>query len=448
MIKNFQLNKFKLRKYDLVIILGIYLISRIIIFNSLGFNNTPDFFHFSDKHLLQNDLLKTTLYLHSQPPLLNFFLGIFLKIFNGDLSKLSTLFYFLNTSLTVLILIIVRNIFKIYNLNQYLSLFILLFLTLNPNFIYYENYSHPIYSHIVCFLFFFLTYCLLKFCTKRKQKYENLTYITLTILSFIWTAWQPYLIVLIFFLIKIFFKNFNNKNFSYFIVIFIIALSPSIKNKILFNSFSNSSWSGIYLSTVFVPEPDCAKHAVIKKEDVEKAKITFNKKFFNEPSLWGPISYENNLAMIFKSKRCLKYAINRILNDPTDYLKNRAIQFVVSHSKFSFENVRGAPQTGKPVWIIKYLDKFDSKFKIQKQLLIFSFMIFVYFFFFIFIFKFRNNKKYMAFNFILAIIYSYYIAVTHLPNGGYETARMVYGGFVIQIIFLSNLFKLREISNK
>ena len=54
----------------------------------------------------------------------------------------------------------------------------------------------------------------------------------------------------------------------------------------------------------------------------------------------------------------------------------------------------------------------------------------------------------MAFNFILAIIYSYYIAVTHLPNGGYETARMVYGGFVIQIIFLSNLFKLREISNK
>ena len=210
MIKYFQLNKFELRKYDLIIILGIYLISRIIIYNFLGFNNTPDFFHFSDKYLLQNDLLKTTLYLHSQPPLLNFFLGIFLKIFNGDLSKLSTLFYFLNTSLTVLILIIVRKIFKIYNLNQYLSLAVILFLTLNPNFVYYENYSHPIYSHIVCFLFFFLTYCLLKFCTKRKQKYENLTYITLTIFWDIGGGYNEYNKIEN--LVKIVRKGFPGKN--------------------------------------------------------------------------------------------------------------------------------------------------------------------------------------------------------------------------------------------
>ena len=315
MIKYFQLNKFELRKYDLIIILGIYLISRIIIYNFLGFNNTPDFFHFSDKYLLQNDLLKTTLYLHSQPPLLNFFLGIFLKIFNGDLSKLSTLFYFLNTSLTVLILIIVRKIFKIYNLNQYLSLAVILFLTLNPNFVYYENYSHPIYSHIVCFLFFFLTYCLLKFCTKRKQKYENLTYITLTILSFIWTAWQPYLIVLIFFLIKIFFKNFNIKNFCYFIIIFIIALLPSIKNKLLFNSFSNSSWSGIYLSTVFVPEPDCAKHAIITEEDVVKAKTTFKKKNVLYARLKDSIGDENftklNSKVDSEAQNTIDNAINK-----------------------------------------------------------------------------------------------------------------------------------------
>jgi hypothetical protein len=174
--------------------------------------------------------------------------------------------------------------------------------------------------------------------------------------------------------------------------------------------------------------------------DIEKAKKNFPKEYFSKPSLWGPKSIENNLKYISKSQRCLPYAVNRILNDPLDYVLTRFTQFFVSHSKFSFENVRGASTVGKPFWIIKYLDMFDKNFKRPKQIIIFLYMMTVYLgCFFILLSQYKSKNKFALPNTLFLLIYMYYILITHLPNGVYEITRMVYGGFVIQIIFLSNL---------
>ena len=281
-----------------------------------------------------------------------------------------------------------------------------------------------------------------KFFKDRIFKFEAYIYLNLLVLSSIWSAWQPYLILIVYFLISVLVRNFNKKSFIVFFICFFVALLPSIKNKILFDSFSNSSWVGIYLSTVFVPEPDCAKHKYIKKVDIENAKKKFPEWYFEIKSLWGDQSEENNLAIIFKSKRCLEYAVNRIKNNPGEYIKNRSIQFFISHSKFGFENVRGAPDVGKPYWIITYLDKFDDKFKIFKQILIFLYMMFVYLFLVSMLFSKKIPINLKLCNLLFLLIYFYYLAITHLPNGGYETTRMMYGGFIVQIIFLSNLFKL------
>jgi hypothetical protein len=136
----------------------------------------------------------------------------------------------------------------------------------------------------------------------------------------------------------------------------------------------------------------------------------------------------------------LSYAVNRILNDPFEYLHDRTVQFIVSHSKFSFENVRGSSETGKPRWIIKYLDIFDNKFERFKQIIIFSYMMIVYLGSFLFILsQYKSKNKFALPNAIFFFIYIYYVSVTHLPNGAYENTRMVYGGFVIQVIFLANL---------
>jgi hypothetical protein len=96
---------------------------------------------------------------------------------------------------------------------------------------------------------------------------------------------------------------------------------------------------------------------------------------------------------------------------------------------------------GKPYWIISYLDKFDSKFKIYKQLLIFSYMMFVYLFLILILFSKKKSNNIKFANFIFLTIYFYYLFVTNLLDGGYEITRMVYGGFIMQIVFFANFIK-------
>jgi hypothetical protein len=250
-----------------------------------------------------------------------------------------------------------------------------------------------------------------------------------------------------FLFLRIFINKIDKTKFIKFFIIFILSLAPSIKNFILFGTFANSSWTGIYLSTVLVPEPDCANHR-LNDEDIESAKKKFNNEYFKQPSLWGPQSGTNNLAIIEKSKRCFKYAVSKIIEDPFNYLKNRLIQFFISHSKFSFENVRGAPEIGKPKWIINYLDVIDVNFKLLKQSVIFLYMITIYILYlYMTINQFKNNDKFKYFNLVIIIIHANYLAITHLPNGHYENTRMVYGGFVFQLIFFCNLFKLKKINS-
>ena len=429
-------------KYNFAFVLSLFFLSRAVIYLFIGSNNTPDFFHFADINLLENELLETLFYLHSQPLFLNFFIGLFLKITDGNLYYFSYIFYFLNLLFSVGIIFYSLKIFDLFKINQKIKIILGIFLIFNPNLIYYENYSNPLYTHLVCFLFFQLTFCIFKFFKDNDYKYELFIYLNLVILSQIWSAWQPYLIPFTYFCILLVKRKFNKISLIFCLFVFFLSLIPSIKNKILFNSFSNSSWGGIYLSTVFVPEPECAKHAFIKNEDIENAKKNFPPEFFKKKSLWGKQSEENNLAVIMKAKRCLAYALNRIKENPYEYLKNRSIQFIISHSKLGFENVRGAPDVGKPYWIIKILDTFDSKFEIYKQLLIFTYMIFVYTFLIYATYSNKSSNNLKSANLIFGIIYLYYLTITHFPNGGYETTRMIYSGFVMQIIFFSNLISI------
>lgn len=438
------MNKYLIQNKFLVYVLILFFLTRILIFNFIGYNNALDLFHFSNIELLRTDLIRTIFYNHSQPLLLNFLLGLLSKLFNGNKEDISVAFYFIHLLLTIGIILISYEIMKLFNLNKKIIFFISLLLVLNPNFIYYENYSNPLYSHINCYLYFQLTYLLLRYCLKREPYIEILSYITLLIQSQIWGAWQPYLIIVIFLFLRIFINKIDKKKFIKFFIIFILSLAPSIKNFIQFGTFANSSWTGIYLSTVLVPEPDCANHK-LNNEDIENAKKKFKNEYFKQPSLWGPQSETNNLAIIEKSKRCFKYALSKIIQNPLDYFKNRLIQFFISHSKFSFENVRGAPEIGKPKWILNYLDIIDKDFKILKQSIIFLYMISIYILYLYMTMKqFKNNDKFKNFSLIIIIMHSHYLAITHLPNGHYENTRMVYGGFVFQLIFFCNLFKIKK----
>ena len=138
----------------LVYVLILFILTRILIFNAIGYNNVLDFFHFSHTELLRTELIRTIFYNHSQPLLLNFLLGLLLKIFDGNKKNISIAFYLIHLLLTLGIILISYEIMKLFNLNKKIVYFILLFLVLNPNFLYYENYSNPLsFAHKLLSLF-------------------------------------------------------------------------------------------------------------------------------------------------------------------------------------------------------------------------------------------------------------------------------------------------------
>ena len=235
------MNKFLSLNKFLVFTLVLFILTRILIFSLIGLNNVLDFFHFSNIELLRTDLIRTIYYNHSQPLLLNFLLGLLFKIFDGKIESISVAFYFIHIFLTIGIILISYKIMRLFNLNKKIIFFILILLILNPNFVYYENYSNPLYSHINCYLYFQLAFLVLRYCLKRKPNDEILVYITLLIQSQIWGAWQPYLIIAIFLFLRIFINKIDKKKFITFLIIFILSLAPSIKNFILFGTFANSS---------------------------------------------------------------------------------------------------------------------------------------------------------------------------------------------------------------
>ena len=114
--------------------------------------------HHLEKDLLQYDLLNTLKYWHYSPPLINFILGILLKITDGSLFLINLIYFLINLSMTFIILLIGYYFCVKFDLSKSKKIILLFFIIFNPDIIFYENYSRPIYSHTIAFLFSLLCY--------------------------------------------------------------------------------------------------------------------------------------------------------------------------------------------------------------------------------------------------------------------------------------------------
>ena len=124
-------------KYGLAIVL-LFIVSRVIFTLKGGtFLATPLFFakQYLDPLLLENDLLKSLLYFHSQPPLFNFFLGAILKV-----SPIPAISYeILFKTAGILIPLLFYGILTSLGISSLVSLMATIIFMLNPTLILYEN---------------------------------------------------------------------------------------------------------------------------------------------------------------------------------------------------------------------------------------------------------------------------------------------------------------------
>ena len=433
-------NKIFIKISEIILILSIFLISRLLVFYSFELNiNDPVYgYHLLDKKLLKDDLLKSILYLHHQPFLWNLFNGIILKIFNGNIIYISKFFLYYHYLLTLTVVFFSIKISKIFNLSKKKRLLVIFFIILNPGIIFYENIFS--YSHTTFCIFTILIYLIFKIFISYEKKLEVLIYFCIFLLGNIWALFQPIILIPLFFFILRFYTKFNKISFIFSLIFFLISVAPILKNKLIFGSFINSSKTGQDFATVFSDWQDYCGHPIKDKEIFTEKYFKKYQKEFSHPSLVGDLSHFNNLGMIEFGKNCFQKTIDRIFFDPKLYLKGRFYSFLASHGKFSFDYIYPTPKG----W--SYFYKFfinlykDDNYKLLRQVIIFTFMMSLYVYMFKYVFFSKYNLQLRKSIFLGGILYFYLLLVATFVSGT-EQERSLYTGFAINIIFFILILK-------
>ena len=445
-------------------LLGIYIISRIII-SFLGIEPiAADLIYrwqLMPPELLKKDLFGTLYHLHFQPPIWNLIYGIFVKFFGTDYSKLGKIIYYFNYFISIIIIFYFYLICNFFNLKKnIIYITFLIFIIFSLSFLFYEAYLH--YMHLTVLIFAQISFFYLKFSKEQSLKFEIIIYLSALFLVFTWSAFSNPLFMLVIFLGIFLIKYKKNllRSFIVFIIFVFLSMSLSIKNKIEFNLFANSSWIGLQLMQVmhaYHQNHDLCTFDLINIKNSEIKFINNNPNLnVSHPSLIGEYSRFNNVGFIYRTKECLKISLNLIYQEPIKFLQTVKFNFISTHGHFSFDHIGW-----EPINWHKYFDFFTElkKNNITNQLKVRTlqlYYLFMYVFFGVLLIKDlfnindSNKKHQKAFSGIF-LIYLRLIFAIHF-GAGFEQERMRHAGHFLHIIFfillIKNKFNYRYIKNE
>lgn len=451
-----QNNKVK----HLFLLFSIYFLLRVITYYFQIYpvgNELSLKWQFLDAQLLKKDFFKSLYYLHYQPPIWNFIYGIMIKIFGTENETLSLALHLFNIFLSFLMIYYFYLIADYFKLKKSeINIFFIFFFGFSLSFLFYETYMH--YTHLTAFLFAQITYFFLRFDDNNSLKYEFFIYLTALILSLTWSAFSHPLFMFVIFLgiCLVKFKKNILRSFLIFLLFSILTLIPSIKNKIEFNIFANSTWIGMQIFTVLSFDDNweqwnTCNFSTTKIHEDELLFKNANTHFNNEhPSVVGPLSKNNNVGFIYRTKKCLKLAITQIIDDPLRYAKRVKYLFISNHGHYSFDHIGWDPKEWRKYFSFFYdINKniYINPIKVRSLQLYYSIM---YLFFSILLIKciFNiNNNKLKSYKPIVAIflVYMWLMLVTHLA-AGYEHERFRYTGHFLHILFFILLIKSKFIN--
>ena len=421
--------------------------------------------------LLSKDLFGTVYYLHFKPPLWNLLFGIFIKIFGVDYKVLGIIFHLFNiflSLLTIYYFYLITIFFKLTKNQIYIIFFI--FFIFSISFLYYETYIH--YSHLTVFLFAQFSLLYLKFSENHKLKYELYIYLTALFLAYTWSAFTlPFFMFVIFVgLTLIKFKKNILRSFVIFCVFTSLILILSIKNKIVVNSFANSTGAGMQLFTIlnnkdnwessqtkFIESGDYSWNCNFNPHNIEKDEMEYKKNNPNfknsHPSLIGKQAKLNSVGFIYRSKKCLNLAIKEIKSKPSNFLNRVKFIFISNHGHFTFDHEGWDPKEWRKYFGFFY-DLNEKKYlsSIKVRSLQFYYLLMYSFFILLTIkslFQINSNKN--KFNKSISsifLIYVWLMLVIHI-GAGYEHERMRHTGHFLHILFfiilLKNKFRYKNI---
>ena len=225
------------------LLLGVFIVFKIY-FYCLGirFNleSLTDYWQYLDIALLQNDLLRSVFYQHSQPPLFNLFLGWGLKLFPLHYGIFFALIFSLCQFLLYLLLF--RLMVELSVRKTIAFVFSTLFL-FSPSFVYYGStlsYTLPLALLLTASAYFLLT----SLKTGKTAGYWLFFFIIFSICGIRSLYHLAYYIAVVLFVLWASKKNRKNIIIAALIP-FILLSGIYVKNYILFEKFTTSTWMGM-----------------------------------------------------------------------------------------------------------------------------------------------------------------------------------------------------------
>jgi hypothetical protein len=239
----------KEERYGLALVL-LFILSRLLFTLQGGeFLATPLTFakQFLDPELLHHDLFKSLFYLHAQPPLFNFFLGLVLKISPLPAFSFEVLFKTAGIAIPILFFGILTTL----GINAFIAFIATLIFMFNPTLILYENLLYYTYIETLCVLL--ALFFLLQWFTSKKLYCLIIFWISLLCLGMIRSLFHPvfFLITSIVLALYLAGKAQQQRLAKQLVVTSLIVLIPMslvcVKNGCLYGFLGTSSWDGMSL---------------------------------------------------------------------------------------------------------------------------------------------------------------------------------------------------------
>ncbi len=238
------------------LLLGIFFISRLL-YDRIGITFLGDtyqyYWQFIDQSLLKNDLWRSVLYLHNQPPLLNVLTGTILQVFPSHSQAAFHILYWLAGALFAV---------SIYFLGVslgfpgWISLILAALFTVSPSTIIYEHWL--MYGYLIAGALALAGVALYRFAASQKIGWGILLFLMLAGIALMWTLFQLMWIFVVLILTLWLFPD-RKKVLLAALVPLLLVFGWYSKNYVLFHEFTAGTWSGMNLAnmtTFRLPESD------------------------------------------------------------------------------------------------------------------------------------------------------------------------------------------------
>lgn len=236
-------------KYNIYILLT-FVTTRLVykFFYGLAYDcsHLVNFVHFMDRGLLETDLLKSLFYMHSQPPLYNFFAGTVVKISNADPAAERLYFGLIFLAAGFLISLAVFRLMINLGVGRGIAFPIVVVQLINPSYILFENTVVPAYplALIMCAA----SMSLFAFAREEKPIHSFFFFMLIACASLIHSMFHLLWMISIFVMLFFVKKKCRKALLLTFLLPFVLVVSVSVKNLLVFDFFGSSSWLGMSLA--------------------------------------------------------------------------------------------------------------------------------------------------------------------------------------------------------